>query len=109
MINVSTFLKLCAVAVAIGGTAGAVVGYMEKKENNRKAEVVKRNITDLTAHCNDIISLYGQKHLSGHQLANLMEIRRRVDAKFSNMRYDEILELQTQIEVIYNVLNAARK
>lgn len=109
MINVSTFLKLCAVAATVGAVAGATVGYLEKKENNRKAEVVKRNITDLTAHCNDIISLYGQKHLTGQQLANLMEIRRRVDAKFSNMRYAEILELQTQIEVIYNVLNAARK
>jgi hypothetical protein len=108
MMNIPTFLKLCAVVATIGAAAGATVSYLERKENLRKAEVIKRNISDLVRLCDDIVALYGQKSLSAQQLANLMEIRRRNDSKFANMRYDEILVIQSQIEVIYNVLNSSR-
>jgi len=109
MMNIPTFLKLCAVVATVGAAAGATVGYFEKKERNRQAEVVKRNIKDLTALCNDIVDVHGQKALSANQLANLLEIRRRIGSDFSNMKYHEIMVLQSQIEVIYNVLNSARK
>lgn len=109
MINIPTFLKLCAVVATIGAAAGATVSYIEKKERNRQAEIIKRNIKDLTRLCDDIVDVHGQKSLSANQLANLLEIRRRVGSNFVNMTYAEIVTLQSQIEVIYNVLNSARK
>ncbi|MNQ12039.1 hypothetical protein D3C85_249380 [compost metagenome] len=109
MMNIPTFLKLCAVVATVGAAAGATVSYFEKKERDRQVEIVKRNIKDLTTLCNDIVDVHGQKALSANQLANLLEIRRRVGCNFVNMKYHEIMALQSQIEVIYNVLNSARK